>query len=58
MRNIQTPSGPINESSTVILTCDITGGHPLATITWMCEGRHLLIQQEVHQLIQRHLVYN
>jgi hypothetical protein len=35
---IPTPSGPINESSTVILTCDITGGHPLATITWMCEG--------------------
>ena len=35
---IPTPSGPINESSTVILTCDITGGNPLATITWTCEG--------------------
>jgi hypothetical protein len=35
---LQTPSGPINESSTVILTCDIEGGNPLATITWTCEG--------------------
>ena len=35
---MQTPSGPINESSTVILTCDIKGGNPLATITWTCEG--------------------
>jgi hypothetical protein len=36
--NIQTPLGPINEISTVILTCDIKGGNPLATITWTCEG--------------------
>ena len=35
---IQTPPGPINESSTVILTCVITGGNPIATITWTCAG--------------------
>jgi hypothetical protein len=34
---IQTLSGRINESSTVILTCDIKGGNPLATITWTVE---------------------
>ena len=39
---MQTPSGPINESSTVILTCDITGGNPLVTITWTCEGSSLI----------------
>ena len=35
---IQTPLGSIYDGSTVILTCDIQGGNPLATITWMCEG--------------------
>ena len=35
---IQTPPGPINQGTTVILTCDIKGGNPLATITWTCEG--------------------
>ena len=35
---IQTPTGYINEDSTVILTCDIKGGNPLATIRWTCEG--------------------
>ena len=35
---MQTPTGPINEGSYVILTCDIEGGNPLATITWSCEG--------------------
>jgi hypothetical protein len=35
---IQTPLGSINDGSIVILTCDIKGGNPLATITWTCEG--------------------
>jgi hypothetical protein len=35
---MQTPSGPINENLTVIVTCDIKGGNPLATITWTCKG--------------------
>jgi hypothetical protein len=35
---IQTLLGSINNGSTVILTCDIKGGNPLATITWMGEG--------------------
>ena len=35
---MQTPSGYINEYSTVILTCDLQGGNPLATITWTCGG--------------------
>jgi hypothetical protein len=39
----QTPPGPINESSTVILTCDIKGGNPLATITWTCERSFTII---------------
>ena len=39
---MQTPSGPINESSTVILICDIQGGNPLATITWTCDGSSLI----------------
>ena len=35
---IQTPKGPINEGSMVIMTCDIKGGNPLATIACTCEG--------------------
>ena len=39
---IQTPLGPINDGSSVILICDIKGGNPLATITWTCEGASLI----------------
>jgi hypothetical protein len=35
---MQTPPGPINDNLAVILTCDIKGGNPLATVTWTCEG--------------------
>ena len=29
--------------STVIMTCDIKGGNPLAAITWTCEGSSPII---------------
>ncbi|OPL33169.1 hypothetical protein AM593_03404, partial [Mytilus galloprovincialis] len=34
----QTPSGPIVEDNMVILTCEIIGGNPLATLFWQCDG--------------------
>lgn len=32
------PIGPIIEGNMMILTCEISGGNPLATITWICDG--------------------
>ncbi|VDI63052.1 Hypothetical predicted protein [Mytilus galloprovincialis] len=32
----QTPTGPVNANTTIILTCEIKGGNPLANITWQC----------------------
>ncbi|CAC5385646.1 unnamed protein product [Mytilus coruscus] len=34
----QIPIGPVNEGNMVILTCEISGGYPLASITWICDG--------------------
>lgn len=35
---IQIPSGPVIEGEMVVLTCEISGGNPLATINWICDG--------------------
>ncbi|XP_071172166.1 nephrin-like [Mytilus edulis] len=32
----QNPKGPVNENTTIILTCEIKGGNPLANIAWQC----------------------
>ncbi|XP_052063019.1 synaptogenesis protein syg-2-like [Mytilus californianus] len=34
----KTPTGPVNENTTITLTCIIKGGNPLANITWYCNG--------------------
>ncbi|VDI02991.1 Hypothetical predicted protein [Mytilus galloprovincialis] len=34
----QIPNGPINTSEAVVLTCSVSGGFPLAVLTWNCSG--------------------
>ncbi|VDI33777.1 Hypothetical predicted protein [Mytilus galloprovincialis] len=34
----QTPSGSVVEDNKAMLTCEIIGGNPLATILWQCDG--------------------
>lgn len=32
------PTGPINSGETLHVTCSISGGNPLAILTWNCSG--------------------
>ncbi|CAC5367820.1 unnamed protein product [Mytilus coruscus] len=32
------PTGPINSGETIHVTCSLSGGNPLATLTWNCSG--------------------
>ncbi|CAC5359257.1 unnamed protein product [Mytilus coruscus] len=34
----ENPKGPINTGDTLHVTCSVSGGNPLATITWNCSG--------------------
>ncbi|XP_052074119.1 hemicentin-1-like [Mytilus californianus] len=34
----ENPKGPINTGETLHVTCSVSGGNPLATITWNCSG--------------------
>ncbi|CAG2228534.1 unnamed protein product [Mytilus edulis] len=39
----QQPDGPVMKNGTVVLTCEVRGGIPLATLSWDCGGSSAVI---------------